>query len=238
MSYIYKKSNTHNVRKIARFAGLGIASIGLLFGLYTLSPLISWQIYLKPAFASSNFASPIPQKTIMTEDTIQSLLTATAKSLSGNNQLMPSTYDHTQVTTNLSSYTLSIPQINIHNATVSTVDTDLNTHLVHFPGTALPPNKGSAVIFGHSTLPQLFNPTDYKTIFANAHTLKNDDILEVTVANTLYKYRIFSIMIVSPDNTSAYMTQENDNSYITIVTCTPPGTTWKRLIIKARLEKI
>lgn len=173
----------------------------------------------------------------MTEDTIQSLISASAKSLSGTGQWMPSTYEHPQVTTNLSSYSLSIPSIQIRNATVSTVDTDLGSHLVHFPDTALPPNKGNAVIFGHSTLPQLYNPADYKTIFANAHTLKTDDIIQVTLANTLYTYKIFSIMIVSAEDTS-YLTQEQDTSYLTIVTCTPPGTTWKRLIIKARLEKI
>ena len=237
MSYIYKKTQKKNLRKIARFSGLGIAVIGLLFGLYTLSPLISWQIYLKPAFASSNFASPIPQKTVLTENTIKSLLTASTKSLSGGNQWMPSTYEHPQVTTNLSSFIISIPQIQVMNATVSTVDTDLNTHLVHFPDTAIPPQKGNTVIFGHSTLPQLFDPTNYKTIFANAHTLKENDIIQATVANTLYTYKIFSIMIVDAEDTS-YLSQEQDTSYLTIVTCTPPGTTWKRLIIKARLEKI
>jgi len=29
-----------------------------------------------------------------------------------------------------------------------------------------------------------------------------------------------------------------DNSYITLVTCTPPGTTWKRLVIRASLDSI
>ena len=30
--------------------------------------------------------------------------------------------------------------------------------------------------------------------------------------------------------------RDTTDSYLTLVTCTPPGTTWKRLIIKAKLE--
>ena len=50
-------------------------------------------------------------------------------------------------------------------------------------------------------------------------------------------YKIFNIRIV--EQTDTYIFEQNyDNSYLTLVTCTPPGTIWKRLIIKAKLEKI
>ncbi len=233
--YFYTKSKTRNIRKFFRFVGLGLSVIGLVFGLYTLSPLISWELYLKPAFASSNFASPIPQTKVLTKETLASLLTASTHSFQQNDWLP--TYKEVQIKTDVSSYVISIPRLSIENATVSTVDTDLNSHLVQFPGTPLPPNKGNAVIFGHSTLPQLYNPKDYKTIFANVLDVKVDDVLHVSSNNALFTYKIFSITVVDADDTS-YLTQENDDSYLTIVTCTPPGTTWKRLIIKARLERI
>ncbi len=101
----------------------------------------------------------------------------------------------------------------------------------------MPPDKGTAVIFGHSTLPQLFNPTDYKTIFANAHTLKVGDEITIDANNVQYTYKITSVTITTPDDTSV-LAQEYDDSHLVIITCTPPGTIWKRLIVKARLEML
>ena len=230
---IYKKTTQRNFRKPLRFVGLGLAFLGLLLGLYTFFPLISWQLYLRPVFASNNFASPIPQTTIMTRDSIQSILTS---SLQGDDWL-PAIHQTGKVGSKLTHYSLSIPKVKIENAEVSAVDTDLAVHLVHFPGTALPPNKGNAVVFGHSTLPQLYDPTNYKTIFANIHNLTVDDKLLIKINDAIFTYKITSITIVDAEETS-YLAQQSDDSYLTIVTCTPPGTIWKRLIIKSKLEKI
>ena len=142
-----------------------------------------------------------------------------------------------QIATGISYYDLSIPKLHIENAVVSTTDTDLSSHLVNFPGTAVPPAKGTSAVFGHSTLPSLFNPHNYKTILAMAHTLVVGDKILVTANNIQYSYIIYSISIVDADDTS-YLAQETDNSYLTIITCTPPGTVWKRLIIRSKLEKI
>ena len=138
---------------------------------------------------------------------------------------------------NASSYTLSIPSLGIDTAIVSTVDYDLAKHLVNYPGTEIPPRNGNSVIFGHSTLPQLFNPKDYKTIFATLYKIKLGDEIFVKSSGVLYKYSVYSIIVVDPLDTSIFA-QSYDNSYLTLVTCTPPGTTWKRLIVKTRLEKI
>ena len=120
---------------------------------------------------------------------------------------------------------------------VSTVDTDVGKHLVNYEGTSILGDKGNAVIFGHSTLPQLYNPKDYKTIFANAYKLKIGDNIYGFVNGVSYLYKIYNTTVVDPSDTSIFA-QSYNNSYLTLVTCTPPGTVWKRLIIKARLEKI
>lgn len=232
-TFIYKKTKQKNFRKFFRFVGLGLACLGFAFGLYTLSPLISWELYLKPAFASNRFASPIPQTTIMTDNTIASLL---QNSLRGGDWLPP-VYKNSDIHSTISRYTVVIPKLKIKQAEVSTTDTDINSHLVHFPGTALPPTKGNAVIFGHSTLPQLYDPKNYRTIFANIHNLIIGDEIHATVNHTEFTYKIVSMSIVDADDTT-YLTQPSDDSYLTIVTCTPPGTVWKRLIVKSRLEKI
>jgi len=132
---------------------------------------------------------------------------------------------------------LTIPKLKIENAEVSTKDYDLEKHLVQYFGTSIPGEKGTAVIFGHSTLPYLFNPKNYKTIFATLHTIEVGDEIYVKVKDISYKYKIFSITITSPDDTNI-LSQSFDYSYITLVTCTPPGTIWKRLIVRAGLDSI
>ncbi len=237
---VYKKTKKKNVKKMIRFLGLSISLSGLFIGLYIFFPLLSWEIYLSPEFSTKSYASPIPNNTIITKDYLHNLITNTTNTLSGvdyNNasNWLPPTYKDAVVAENLSSYFVSIPKLKIENAIVSTVDTDLSSHLVHFPGTAIPPNKGTSAIFGHSTLPQLYDSKNYKTIFANIHQLKIGDNIIVSSNNTLYTYKISDMLITDPEDTS-YLAQKYDASYLDIVTCTPPGTTWKRLVIKARLN--
>lgn len=237
----YKKGEKKNRRKIVRFFGLGMSALGLMLSLYFFFPLLSWQIYLEPVFASQSVETPIPKTTVLNNSIIKSLFETTTQSISGADfynaqNWFPPTYKSAPAP-KINYYTISIPKLDIFDAVVSTVDTDLSQHLVQYAGTVMPPEKGNAVIFGHSTLPQLFDPRNYRTIFANLHTLKIDDTISVRVNNIAHTYKIFKITIVQPDDTSV-LTQEYSDSYLTIITCTPPGTIWKRLVIKARLESV
>jgi sortase A len=240
---VYKKRKGLSPRALMRLAGLVIAIAGVSLAGYTFFPLISYEIYIQPAFASQSFASPIPQTTIIAQDTINSLLQNTADQLShlgdsnDNNWLPPTNQDQYKqvgVTAELSNYYISLPKLGIENAYVSTLDNNVNLHLIHFPGTALPPNTGNAAIFGHSTLPQWFDPHNPHAIFATALDTKIGDPINVTVGNKLYRYQVIAMNIVPADDTS-YLAQDSNGSYLSLITCTPPGTTWKRLVIKAKL---
>lgn len=243
--YYYKKERRRNVRKIFRMLGLSIFLSGFLGALYVFFPLVSWQIYFAPVFASYNIETPIPKTTVITPSSLKSLLSASADSFSGIDYTngenwfptINSALRRPKGTPRIQSYHLSIPKLNIKNALVSTVDYDLSMHLLNYGGTAIPPENGNAVIFGHSTLPHLFNQNDYKTIFANVYKLKAGDEIWATVSNVSYLYKVQSISVVDQNDTTAFA-QNYDNSYLTLVTCTPPGTVWKRLIIKATLEKL
>lgn len=240
--YSYRKTKKRNLKKILRIFSLIIFIFGLSLSIYVLFPLFLWQVYFSPVFASGELLAPIPKTTIATPSNLKSLLSSASDNLRGvdysNAQnWFPSFKPDKKTSPRVSSYNISIPKLNVKDANVSTIDNLLDNHLVNYQGTAIPPDKGNAVIYGHSTLPQLFNPKDFKTIFATLHTIKVGDEIFVDTDNMIYRYVIFEITIVSPDDTSIF-TQNYNDSYITLVTCTPPGTTWKRLIVKARLEKI
>lgn len=236
---IYTKRNGRNIKKKFRLLGLSVSVLGFVVGLYVFFPLLSWELYLKPVFASASFATPIPKNTVVTKNYLKSLISSTANTLSGtdyNNAAnwVPESNKDNKTSSPTTSYSISIPKLKIEGAYVSTVDTDLTAHLVHFPGTAIPPARGTAAIFGHSTLPQLYDRNNYKTIFANIHAVEIGDNIIANANNTLYTYKIFAIEITEPED-SSYLTQSYDSSYLYIITCTPPGTTWKRLIVKARI---
>lgn len=238
----YRKTKKINIKKIFKFFSLGVGILGLISLIYVFFPLISWQFYFAPVFAEQNIASPIPKTEIVTPSSIKSLMSNAATNFSGidysnADNWFPNFRPLQKGTPRISSYKLTIPKLNIKDAEVTTIDHDLDKHLVNYIGTAIPPDNGNAVIYGHSTIPQLFSPKDYKKIFATLHTLKVGDEFTVDAQNIIYSYKIFNIIVVDPSDTSIF-TQSYDNSYITLVTCTPPGTTWKRLIVKAKLQKI
>jgi sortase A len=233
--YYYKKNAKDNFKKYLRLISYFSLTIGILIILYVSFPIISWQIYFQPAFASQNILSSIPRADIVSLAKNSLDATDYMKAENWFKNVNPGVNQKKQV--DVPSYFISIPKIAIKEAVVSTIDTDLEKHLVNYQGTSIPGKNGNAVVFGHSTLPQLYDADDYKTVFANAYKLKNGDIIYAIINNVTYTYRIFKTIVVDPTDSSVFI-QNYDNSYLTLITCTPPGTVWKRLIVKAVLEKI
>jgi sortase A len=238
----YKKSTGNRKKKATRLLGLLLVLIGLIITGYVFLPLLSWQFYFAPIFASQNIQAPIPQTTVVSGGTFQTLLAQASNSLSGvdytnADNWFPNFKHQKNGAQIVPTYSLSIPKLNIKNAIVSTVDTDLAKHLVNYDGTAVPAGKGNAVVFGHSTLPQLYDAKNYKTVFTYLYQLTPGDEINVSVNNVTYKYRVENITVIDPDNTSV-LQQDFSDSFLTLITCTPPGTIWKRLAVRSRIEKI
>lgn len=133
-------------------------------------------------------------------------------------------------------YNISIPKLKIENAVVAIGGEDLSESLIQYPGTALPGEYGNTVIFGHSVLPQFYNPKKYKTIFSTLPTLKEGDEIFVDFDGIRYRYVVIKMVEVSPDDISV-LEQHYDGEYLSLVTCVPPGTYLRRLIVKAKLVK-
>ena len=77
------------------------------------------------------------------------------------------------------------------------------------------------------------NPKDYLTIFSLIPTLKEGDDLYIKFDGVDYRYKVVSQRITEPADVSG-LEQQYDDSYITLVTCVPPGTYWKRLWLTAQ----
>lgn len=136
----------------------------------------------------------------------------------------------------ITNFKISIPSLSIEDANVAVNGEDLNKSLVHYPGTALPGQPGSPVIFGHSTLPQLFDPKNYMTIFSTLPAIKTGEVVLINIDNITYTYKIVNIYQVKPDAVEVLRQFYNKKS-LKLVTCVPPGTKYRRLIVEADLVK-
>lgn len=135
---------------------------------------------------------------------------------------------------NIEFYNLSIPKLKIKNAVVSVGSTDLGQSLVHYSGTALPGDLGNPVIFGHSVLPQFFNPKNYISIFSTIHTLEKGDLVITNFDGIEYRYAVSEKFEVKP--TDLYVLNQNYSiRELSLITCSPPGTYLRRLVVKAKL---
>ena len=225
-------------------AGL-LVVLGLFFLANAAYPIITYQLLVSPRFSTS-FVSPNTEAAIA-----QSFGTVSSQEGSDFTKTLGTQVDLLDLTkasnwfpeenvifdesqTNL--YTLSIPKLGIENAKVTLGD-DLKSSLIQYPGTAAPGRFGNTVIFGHSVLPQFYNPKNYMTIFSTLPTLRPKDEILVDFNQVRYKYVIEQMIEVSPTDISI-LAQRYDDSYLTLITCVPPGTYMRRLIVRARLTKI
>lgn len=136
-------------------------------------------------------------------------------------------------------YFISIPRLTINEAEVFVGGEDLSKSLIQYPGTAQPGKIGNTVIFGHSVLPIFFNPKNYMTIFSTLPKLKKGDEIIVKTEDVLYKYEVDNMYEVLPNNLNI-LDQRLDNSYLSLVTCVPPGHPLKpkRLVVRAKLTHL
>jgi sortase A len=84
-------------------------------------------------------------------------------------------------------------------------------------------------LVGHSSN-WLWEDGKYKNVFANINQLKKNDEIIIRTDDT-YIYRVYAKEVVSPNDVSVL--KSNSESIISLMTCYPIGTTWKRLIVRA-----
>ena len=105
----------------------------------------------------------------------------------------------------------------------------------HAKGTSFPGQSGVTFLFAHSTL----NPWDvprYNAVFYLLRELEKGDRVIVYYQGRRYDYFVTEKMIVEPDDFTVFKNQ-GDSSTLVLQTCDPRGTTWKRLLVVAKLKK-
>jgi len=238
--YSYYKENNLTKKRILNYFSYLSLTIGSFLLFWSFYPIISFEIYSR-FFLANKIKSPIINKDSNKE--IKDGLVLGRFNIFSNNLS-----DFTNVNfwfpsipikkindkLLIKDYLLSIPKLNIKDAKVIVDGQDLSKSLIHYLPKTIPGEPGNVAIFGHSTLPQLYKPNDYKSIFTFLPSLQKGDKIFIKINDLIYQYEIFEMFVVEPTEVSI-LDQQFDSSYLTLVTCVPPGTFWKRLVVKAKL---
>lgn len=235
MSYIYLKKpvlTTKSKRAVKKkIVAIFFLTAGILFFFAAIFPMITYQIQYSKNF--TQLINPLSLQNTITSSSILSSVNTDYTQIStwfesdNSNQIF--------LNNDTSTYLLTIPELKISNAVVTINSMDLKKSLIQYPQTALPGQLGNTVIFGHSVLPQFYNPKNYLTIFSTLYKLKQGSILLIDYDNSQYKYVVDEMYEVKPTDLSV-LEQRYDQKVLTLITCSPPGTYLRRLIIKASLS--
>jgi sortase A len=131
-------------------------------------------------------------------------------------------------------YTISIDRVGLKDATVEINGEDLKKNAIQYPGTANPGNLGNTVIFGHSTLPQLYKAQDPISIFNPVVKTRVGDEIVINYDGVTYRYIVRETQIVKPSQVEV-LAQTQDTYELTLITCTPLGTYLNRFVARAEL---
>lgn len=136
---------------------------------------------------------------------------------------------------------LIIPKINVDVPALYDVKSDYDSQMdamengvAHFaiPGANSHPGEvGNTVLSGHSSN-DLFDPGDYKFIFAQLEKLKKGDTLYANYKGTRYTYVVTKTEVVKPTDVKALI-YPTTKPILTLITCTPLGTSLNRLLVTA-----
>ncbi|MBR3269725.1 sortase [Candidatus Saccharibacteria bacterium] len=132
---------------------------------------------------------------------------------------------------------LIIPKLNIDvpinfNIALSDVMEAMNHGVAHYRingASAFPGEIGNFVITGHSA-GDVYSSNPYKYIFSGLERLEDGDLIYVNYNSVRYTYKVTGKQVIEPSNVAALMIQ-TDRPMITLVTCTPLGSSRYRLLV-------
>lgn len=135
-----------------------------------------------------------------------------------------------------------IPKINVSAPVIygledlseSTAQEALKRGVIHYPiygASAYPGQNGNTVLLGHSSS-DWFSDGQFKFIFVQLNRLTEGDLFYLDYEGVRYVYRIFKTEIINPDQVDK-LAIGTDKPYATLITCDPPGTAFRRLVVYA-----
>jgi len=155
------------------------------------------------------------------------------KKISNEENLVPLNKDFTIVIPKISAVAPIIKNIDPYNKNVFLPA--LKKGVAHAKGTSFPNENGNVYLFAHST-DAFYNVGTYNAVFYLLGKLEENDEIKIYFNNIEYSYSVTEKKVVNA-NDSHYLIQKTNEKILTLQTCYPPGTTLKRLVVIAKLDR-
>jgi sortase A len=151
--------------------------------------------------------------------------------------LTKDTFDEKGVVPIDTDFGIVIPKIGANSSVIADVDPNnpveyqqaLTQGVAHAKGSVLPGKLGTVFLFAHSSV-NFLEAGRYNSIFYLLHWLKPTDDVDIFYQNEHYRYRVTEVTYADPSEVE-YLYQYQPEERLVLMTCWPPGTTMKRLIV-------
>jgi len=142
-----------------------------------------------------------------------------------------------------STFGIVIPKIRANAAVIPNVDPydakayqqALTRGVAHARGSVYPGRIGNVFIFSHSSV-DFYKALQYNSVFYLLDKLDTNDEILLYFNSEKFTYRVIEKKLVEP-STVFYLTEKTKDKLVTLMTCWPPGTTFKRLIVRGILQE-
>lgn len=124
-----------------------------------------------------------------------------------------------------------VPNVDPYNSYVYQVA--LTKGVAQAKGTSLPSENGNMFLFSHSST-NILEAGRYNSIFYLLSKLENKDEVYIYYKDKKYKYEVVDKKIVDAKDVS-YLNKKTNDKILTLMTCWPAGTSYKRLIVTAKI---
>jgi LPXTG-site transpeptidase (sortase) family protein len=141
-------------------------------------------------------------------------------------------------------FSVVIPKIGANAKVIANVDplnsreyqVALTKGVAHAKGTATPDEPGNTFLFAHSS-DSFLNANAFNAVFYLLNKLQQDDVFYIAYKEKLYKYKVVKAEIVLPSEINYYdKVIPGADRTATLMTCWPPATTLRRLIVIGVLQ--
>jgi LPXTG-site transpeptidase (sortase) family protein len=134
---------------------------------------------------------------------------------------------------------LVIPKIGANVSIVANVDSQkphkyqqaLTKGVAHAKGSSLPGEGGNIFLFSHSSA-DFYLATRFNSIFYLLNKLQKEDKIYIFYQAQQYAFRVIDKKLVNPEE--VFVLRQEYPQDLTLMTCWPPGTTFKRLVVLAK----
>ena len=138
-------------------------------------------------------------------------------------------------------FSITIPKLHTSAPLIANVDSQdsqayqraLQKGVAHAAGSSVPNAPGITFLFAHSSANQLI-AKQYNAVFYLLNKMEKDDDILVYYNGEPYYYKVTKLEVVNPDQVDS-LGQKTGPQQLVLMTCTPAGTTVRRLLVFADL---